>query len=661
MPNNEKGETPVRDQLHRFFARGGSLARSSDGYERRPEQERLAAEVAKALESGGVLLADCPTGTGKSLGYLAPAVLSGQKVVVSTATIALQHQLLTKDLPLLKKAVCLLGGYPEDEGFTYALMKGRSNFLCENRYDETLRDERALDNGVDETALERIDGWRYETETGDREDIPFPVPVGTWMEVASDGEDCAPNACRFREGCFYYAHREAASEAEILIVNHSLLLSNTASFGNIFDTSGRHLVIDEAHRIEEVMASAFGARVSYPRVRYVVRQASKKSTSAARHEERTLAAADLFFSNLEEHQALGEADKAPQGYRELDLALSAVRTALVNDPKEEANRLQGMVGRLRGELRSFYEGGDSSEYARAVMPGRKAKDATYKPKPELRSWLVETAQVFEKEVLGLFEEGGVVLSSATLATSGSDSVTGRSFEYPRRRLGLDDEGHEERGIEEFAGPEIFDYENRCLIYTEPASQDWNVANTISRTQELLAASGGKALILLSTGRAVSAFKESFSADNPVRYQGDDSPSRLVRWLKETEGAVLVGTRTFWEGVDVSGLSLVVIDKVPFPPPDDPVIEALCKKAGKNWFREVSLPKAQVAMRQGSGRLLRSVDDRGVIAILDPRIDQKNWGNAILRSLPGAPVTNAVPEVRKFFKRVRHHPASTERS
>ena len=163
------------------------------------------------------------------------------------------------------------------------------------------------------------------------------------------------------------------------------------------------------------------------------------------------------------------------------------------------------------------------------------------------------------------------------------------------------------------------------------------------------------MVLLSTGRAVSAFKESFSADRPVRYQGEDSPSRLVRWLKETEGAVLVGTRTFWEGVDVAGLSLVVIDKVPFPPPDDPVIEALCKKAGKNWFREVSLPKAQVAMRQGSGRLLRSVDDRGVIAILDPRMDQKNWGSAVLRSLPDAPTTNSLTEVRKFFERVRYDP------
>ncbi len=655
MPDNGKDEAPVRDQLNRLFAQDGPLARSADGYDHRPEQARLAEEVARTLESGGVLLADCPTGTGKSLGYLAPAVLSGQKVVVSTATIALQHQLLTKDLPLLKKAVCLLGGYPEDEGFTYALMKGRSNFLCESRYDGTLRDERTLGNGVDEAALERIDGWRYETETGDREDVPFPVPVGTWMEVASDGEDCAPNSCRFREGCFYYAHRDAASEADVLVVNHSLLLSNAASYGNIFDTSDRHLIIDEAHRVEEIMSGAFGARISYPRVRYVVRQASKKSDSAARHEEKLLAAADLFFSDLESNTTLGEADRAPHGYRELDSALSAVRTALVNDPKEEANRLQGMVGRLRGELRSFYEGGDSSEYARAVMPGRKGKDTTYKPKPELRSWLVETAQVFEQEVLGLFEEGGVVLSSATLATSGSDTASGRSFEYPRRRLGLGASGHEERRVEEFAGPEIFDYENRCMIYLEPASQNWSVAATISRTQELLAASGGKALVLLSTGRAVSAFKESFSADRPVRYQGEDSPSRLVRWLKETEGAVLVGTRTFWEGVDVAGLSLVVIDKVPFPPPDDPVIEALCKKAGKNWFREVSLPKAQVAMRQGSGRLLRSVDDRGVTAILDPRMDQKNWGSAVLRSLPDAPTTHDLHEVRQFFERVRYDP------
>jgi ATP-dependent DNA helicase DinG len=681
------GEIPAG--VERIFAAGGPLSRLDAGYERRPEQVRLAGEVARTLEDNDVLLADCPTGTGKSLGYLVPAVLSGKKVVVSTATIALQHQLLTKDLPLLKKAVCDLGGYPEDEGFTYALMKGRSNFLCENRYDETLRDERMLDAGIDEAALERIDGWRYETETGDREDLPFPVPAGTWMEVASDGEDCAPKSCRFRESCFYYAHRDRAAEADVLVVNHSLLLANAASAGGIFDTGGRHLVLDEAHRIEEIMSSAFGARVTYPRIRYVARQAAKKSASAAQHSDRLLSAADLFFSDLEENQKLGEENEAPRGYRTLVSGLSATRTALANDPSEEANNLQGMVGRLRSDLASFYEdyGDRATTHAHAVMPGRAGrnlKERDFKPYPELRSWLVETASTFRDGVIPLFEDGGVVLASATLATSGpgnsssssgssesKGSASGRSFDYPRRRLGLEDGVMQEREVRELSGPEIFDYGSRCLIYTGGASDEpgskasgSNGARgtsgssaaadsdaTIRQAEELVRISGGRALILLSTGRAVRAFGESFKTDHPVRYQGEDSPSRLVKWLRETKGAVLVGTRTFWEGVDVPGeaLSLVVIDKVPFPPPDDPVIAALTGKAGKNWFREVSLPKAQVAMRQGSGRLLRTATDRGVIALLDPRLNHKNWAKAVLYSLPPAPKTSSLQEVRRFFE------------
>jgi ATP-dependent DNA helicase DinG len=645
------GETST--DVEAVFADGGPLSRLYEGYTCRPEQVRLAGEVARTLEANDVLLADCPTGTGKSLGYLAPAVLSGKKVVVSTATIALQHQLLTKDLPLLKQAVCRLGGYPEDEGFTYALMKGRSNFLCENRYDETLRDERMLEEGLDERALERIDGWRYETETGDREDLTIQVLAGTWMEVASDGEDCAPKSCRFRESCFYYAHRDRAAEADVLVVNHALLLANAASAGGIFDTSGRHLILDEAHRIEEIMSGAFGARVTYPRVRYVARQAAKKSASAAGHSDRLLTAADLFFSDLEENQRLGDESQAPRGYRTLISGLSATRTALANDPSEEANNLQGMVGRLRRELASFYEdyGDRAATHAHAVTPGRAGRNRDRKPYPELRSWLVETAAAFRDEVLSLFSNGGAVLASATLATGGGATVSGRSFDYPRRRLGLENGALEEREVRELSGPEIFDYGSRCLIYTDPDRSSGTDA-TIRRTEELVRLSGGRALILLSTGRAVRAFQESFNTDYPVRYQGEDSPSRLVRWLRETEGAVLVGTRTFWEGVDVPGeaLSLVIIDKVPFPPPDDPVIAALTEKAGKNWFRQVSLPKAQVAMRQGSGRLLRSTTDRGVIALLDPRLDHKNWGKAILYSLPPAPRTASLNAVRRFFEK-----------
>ena len=221
----------------------------------------------KTLEGRGVLLADAPTGSGKSATYLAPTILgvasSGGRVVVSTATLALQAQLLLEDLPPMQAAAAELEGYPEEEGVSYAVLKGRSNFLCVKRHQDALRSGTILDTDL----ISNLDFWAAETETGDREDLPFRVPVGPWVEVASDGEDCSPRLCTFRDGCFYYAHRDRAGEADLIVVSHSLLLANAASGGAIFDTEGAHLIADKAHRLEEIMAETFSARISYGRVR----------------------------------------------------------------------------------------------------------------------------------------------------------------------------------------------------------------------------------------------------------------------------------------------------------------------------------------------------------------------------------------------------------
>jgi ATP-dependent DNA helicase DinG len=505
-----------------------------------------------------------------------------------------------------------------------------------------------------------LDLWAAETETGDREDLTFRVPVGPWVEVASDGEDCSPKLCTFREGCFYYAHRDRAGEADLVVVNHSLLLANAASGGAIFDAEGAHLVIDEAHRLEEVMAETFGARVSYGRLRYVMRQAKKRCESAAASADRAEMAAELFFQDLGSSASVLH-KSPPRSYDTLVDALISVRSALASDPHEEVNALQGMVGRLRRDLVSFYSKPDE-DYAYAVVPGR-SRRAGGRSYPELKSWLVETAEVFRESVLPLFEGGGVILTSATLATGSGPE---RSFGYVRRRLGLDEGGLAESGpgergagdrVVEFAGEEVFDYERRCLEYVEEeiaaptlGSPDIFARSCARRTEELTRLSGGRALVLLSTNRALAAFRERFGPPYPVRYQGDDSPGRLIRWLKETEGAILVGTRTFWEGVDVPGesVSMVVMDRVPFAPPDDPVAARLREKAGERAFREVFLPKAQVAVRQGAGRLMRRSADAGVVALLDPRVAGKGWGKAILKSLPPARRTGSLAEVARFF-------------
>jgi ATP-dependent DNA helicase DinG len=259
---------------------------------------------------------------------------------------------------------------------------------------------------LDVNLLRGLDRWAVETESGDREDLDFPVPVGAWLEVASDGEDCSPNACRFRDGCFYYAHRDRAVEADLMVVNHALLLANAASFGAIFETEGRHLVIDEAHRLEAVMAEAFGARVSYGRVRYVSRQARKKSEAASEGADRAEIAAEVFFEELGENGELGSERRAPRSYKSLLDALLSVREALAAESKEEANNLTGMVARLRSDLKSFYSEPEET-HAYAVVPGRSRDPARRMPYPELRSWLVDTAEAFCDGVLPLFEGGGV--------------------------------------------------------------------------------------------------------------------------------------------------------------------------------------------------------------------------------------------------------------
>jgi len=649
VARRRKSASPGASRLSALFADAGPLASRKSGYGFRPQQLGFARAVEKTLEGGGMLLADAPTGTGKSAAYLAPAILDvasgGGRVVVSTATLALQAQLLSEDLPPMKAAAAEMMGYPEEEGVSYAVLKGRSNFLCVRRHQDTLR----AGTIPDAELISNLDLWTSETETGDREDLPFRVPAGSWVEVASDGEDCSPKLCTFREGCFYYAHRDRAGEADLIVVNHSLLLANAASGGAIFDTEGAHLVIDEAHRLEEVMAETFGARVSYGRLRYVMRQAKKRCESAGASADRAEMAAELFFADLGSGASVLH-KSPPRSYDTLVGALISVGSTLASDPREEVNALQGMVGRLRRDLVSFYSRPDE-DYAYAVVPGR-GRRAGGRGHPELKSWLVEIAEVFRENVLPLFE-GGVVLTGATLATG---SGPGRSFGYVRRRLGLDGGGLGDR-VREFVGEEVFDYGGQCLVYVEEeiaaptlGSPDLFAASCARRAEELVGLSRGRALVLLSTNRALAAFRERFRPSYPVRYQGDDSPGRLMRWLKETEGAILVGTRTFWEGVDVPGpsVSLVIMDRVPFAPPDDPVATKLREKAGEGAFREVFLPKAQVAVRQGAGRLMRRATDRGVVALLDPRVAGKGWGKAILKSLPPARRTGSLSEVARFF-------------
>ena len=646
MPALPRAKTPsygrTGGDLEAFFSDGGPLARLKEEYARREEQVRLARRVDRAISSHETLLTDAPTGTGKTLAYLAGPVLRGEKLVISTATIALQHQLLLEELPLLHKAISIHTSGERE--LSFGLLKGRSNFLCQARLESTFLSGRLLDRQL----LEKINAWSTQTTTGDREEISFPMKRATWMEVAADANDCVRHACKFGDDCWYFAQRDEAESADILVVNHALLMANVASSYNVFGMEGRHLILDEAHRVEESMAESFGAHVTHYRVSYVCRAIGKRAPEVSRQTQDLESASDLFFDALRKEKTL--TDVPPPHYDRMLASLTALRKVLASNPREEVNKLATMVSRLSGDLRSFYTPpSDEETHARALLPAKQAPSGGVSY-PELKSWLVETADVFREEIAERPTGGATILTSATLAA-------GKSFSYTKRRLGLD---HPEAFPGEYLGEEIFDYQNNCLLYVErelpePSSSEMFMGRCVRRSEELVGISGGRALILLSTHRALSRFRKSFKPPFPVRFQGDGSPTRLASWLKESEGGILVGTRTLWEGISLDGpcVSLVIVDKVPFPVPDDPVIELLSKKAGSRWFPDVSMPRAQVALRQGSGRLIRTVDDQGIVAVLDSRLVSKAWGKAMVRtSLPAAPLTYSLEDVRGFFVSTR---------
>jgi ATP-dependent DNA helicase DinG len=625
--------------IDRFFDDNGPLASVLPSYRRRDEQVRLAKAVATTLD-GGALLADGPTGTGKSMSYLSALALAGVPAVVATATKALQHQLASKDLPTLV-AACNAANIRVP---TFALLKGRGEFLCERRMDEYL-DEQGL---LPDPDLVAIDLWRRGTDTGAKESLGSQLTVPTyWSEIASDGDDCVRRACDYEHSCFYYRQKESAQGADILVVNHALLLANIASGERVFSMRDRHLVIDEAHRLEEYVCEAFGARVSRHRVRYVLSAVRRKAHDLDDYLETCADTADDFFRELWSCRSLSSPMTAPPSYTLLVDELTAIRNLIENNPAEAVNKLTGMVDRLLADLRSFYEP-LLGTHAYAVLDPRGGRGH-----PTLQSWLVEPREVVPEHILEREDGAATIMTSATLAT-------GRSFDYQRRRLGFDVTNG--LRVREHLGAEMFDYQHNALVYLEeelpppvPSRTDEFLDGAVDRAAELVNISEGRALILLATWKAVQRFKEEFSemVSYPVRFQGEASTSALICWLRDTPNAVLVGTRSLWEGVDVAGdaLALVVVDKVPFPPPNDPVIEKLCQKAGSAWFMEVSLPKAMLAIRQGLGRLIRRHDDRGVMAILDSRIATSTWGPAMRKAVPrGAPTTSDVEDVEEFFSR-----------
>jgi ATP-dependent DNA helicase DinG len=651
------------------FSEAGALARVVDGYEPRDGQRRMAEAVARVVEEGGTLLTEAGTGTGKTLAYLIPAILSRQRVLVSTGTKNLQEQIFYKDLPALRDAL----GVP----FTATLMKGRSNYLCLHRWEiyrdavqgNTSSSGRLIESG-DEILLPVIQQWAGSTTTGDRAeltDLPEDLPL--WKEISAEADTCLGARCPRFGDCYVTLMRQRASESDVVIVNHHLLCADASvrqsTFGEVVPSCPT-LVVDEAHQLEDVATQYFGIAFSNYRVDDLVRDAERMvgagAYTPAQTEEivraltRVAERSRMFFSGLSMARALKTSESraryAAEALEEhfedgmmlagalegLEATVALARTANgagnAKDADEAAAAVQRRASELRADLRFLMRADDPDFVYYVESRGRGLF---------LRASPIDVSRVVRDALLKRFRS--VVLTSATLAVDGS-------FDYVKGRLGV-------RDGDTVRVPSEFDFARQALLYLPrrmPPPKSPTFAEAAAReTIELLKRSRGRAFVLFTSYavlRVVQQFVE-MAVPYPILVQGTAPRSTLLGQFRSTPNAVLLATSSFWQGVDVVGdaLSCVIIDKLPFASPGDPVVAARIDAiagAGGDAFADYQVPLAILALQQGLGRLIRHRTDRGVLAVLDPRLKTMGYGRRFLASLPPAPVTHDLDAVERFF-------------
>ncbi|MGH9349211.1 MAG: ATP-dependent DNA helicase [Vicinamibacterales bacterium] len=649
-------DTALRDRVVAAFSRKGVLARAVEGYEAREGQRAMAAAVASVVESGGTLLVEAGTGTGKTLGYLIPAILSGRRVLVSTGTKNLQEQIFFKDLPSLARAL--------DVPFTATLMKGRSNYLCLHRFEQY-----AMSAAPDAFVLPMLQEWATQTETGDRaelSDLPEDLPI--WKDVAADAETCLGADCPHAGDCFVTRMRQRAAESDVVIVNHHLLCADASvrksAFGEVIPSCPT-LVVDEAHQLEDVATQYFGVAVSNYRVDELVHDGQtlagagrlgtgRRIDEIERDLERISGRARTFFAGLQmaprkDDRARYTAESIGEHVDE-GLALAAAlddlhatigRSSQPGRPgeqvetSEDADALARRAGEIRDNLRFLLRADDADFVYYLELRGRGVF---------LRAAPIDVSRIIQDALFDRMR--ATVLTSATLAVDGS-------FAYIRGRLGV-------KQATELRVPSEFNFTKQAILYLPrrmPPPRSARFAESAAReVLEILKRTEGRAFVLFtsySVLRTVQQFVE-MALPYPVFVQGTLPRSALVEAFRRTPHAVLLATASFWQGVDVVGeaLSCVIIDKLPFASPSEPVtaarIDAITARGGEA-FAEYQVPLAILALQQGLGRLIRHRHDRGVLAVLDPRLRTMGYGRRFLNSLPPAPVTSDIRDIEQFFR------------
>jgi ATP-dependent DNA helicase DinG len=665
--------------MQEVFGPEGLIAKSHPEYEHRPGQINMAEAVLRAFEQRRHLIVEAGTGTGKTLAYLVPAIAaacgSGARIVISTGTKNLQEQLMDKDIPFLQETL--------PAKFRAAVMKGRNNYACLHRIKraETMPVLDGLDQ-IDQ--FDEVFRWSMKTETGDRAELSnLPENLPFWRHIDARSDTCLGQKCADFEPCFVTKMRQRAIDADVIVVNHHLFFADLAlrngAYGSVLPDYAA-VILDEAHQIEDVASEYFGVGVSNYQIDDLLYDVgglrlenNEVERELARISARVQRFADAFWVSFKEGRGLegrfslapsrsssptmredvseppalagGSADDEEQAgmpalpgapHNALDNALYRLETtlAILKEPPPDAENILRRVRELRFAL-NFLIKADDKQFVYWIE--RRGRGVFLRASPINVSGLLQD-RLFAKVPT-------VVLTSATLSSAGN-------FNFIRERLGLDE-------AEEMIAESIFDFENQAVLYLPPSMPDprspqWGRA-AADEVIKIVNATEGRAFVLSTSNAGMNELYERVAPqiDYPCFVQGSTSKGALLKKFRETPNAVLFATASFWQGVDVRGeqLSCVIIDKLPFAVPTDPVVAARqrhIEEMGGSSFYEYSVPQAVISLKQGLGRLIRSTSDRGVLAVLDPRVRTKVYGQQFLKSLPPCRVTSKIDELHSVF-------------